>query len=360
MLLYTKFLYTSFEIGVEGSPDFQVQIKPPEKEMAYRFEYLENINTKRLMSSHKRQGSLPVNITITPPENSTGTPQRRKPSMLQRRMTFNLTPVTLDYLKVKFQLVATLMSIICSDEMDDIEYQMEEDYFEDPEDQDFYQKASTESGQLDIRSYRYRSIKENYPVLGSHLLDHVIPLLEAKDPEFGKSPDIILKAMTSSLDLDTRSCVLSLPQSNTYQQTLKEIFISLWHSEKYVDILNLMNHIPAENMLHTCDWLKLKDHVAFQYVTSDSYNIDLYDMKKYLLDISDPVTQANAIFGSLVKLDVDLCLYLLKYSVRRPDVTGPLKEAIKEKLAKVETYQRVGGKSVLSHCYNKKTYKIVS
>ncbi|KAL5009258.1 hypothetical protein ScPMuIL_014839 [Solemya velum] len=74
--------------------------------------------------------------------------------------TYHLTPVTLEYIKSDSPLAATLVSLVCSDELDNIEEHMSDDYFSE----DLHRKrAASDISILDIRSYRYQKLTEDYP-----------------------------------------------------------------------------------------------------------------------------------------------------------------------------------------------------
>jgi hypothetical protein len=115
---------------------------------------------------------------------------------------FQLTPVTLDYVRETSGLVATLLTLLCADELDDeVERQMTDDHFSISLSQ---HRTASDISVVDIRSYRYHRLVDDYPVLQRHLVLYIIPLAGADNPEISHSAEPILKFVTNTIDEDVK------------------------------------------------------------------------------------------------------------------------------------------------------------
>ncbi|CAG5123693.1 unnamed protein product, partial [Candidula unifasciata] len=205
---------------------------------------------------------------ITPPQNIPNTDKPRAPvyrlsSSVDRSgqgwslelPSYKLTPVTLDYVKQNSLLVATMVSLVCSDNLDNIEQHFTADHFNMSE-------SVPDSGNLnrmypavvgshqsdinlvDIRSYRYHRLTDDYPILQRHLLHYILPLAGADNPELLTSSEPILKFVTNEIDSQVKLCMFSLPSSDQFQCVIQDMANRLLEEHKWLEVFNIIRSLP--------------------------------------------------------------------------------------------------------------------
>ena len=139
------------------------------------------------------------------------------PSWSLAQPVYNLTPVTLEYVKQDSLLVATMVSLVCADNLDNIEQQFTDDHFQLTESNSTSASqslslsrsysanlplphSSSDISLVDIRSYRYHRLTDDYPIMMRHLLHYILPLASANNPQLLEGRDPILKFVTNDID----------------------------------------------------------------------------------------------------------------------------------------------------------------
>ena len=102
------------------------------------------------LHTHRRISSLPKNFECS----TDSFLQSCESGFVVEKPAYQLTPVTLDYVKNDSSLVATLVSLVCADELDDIDQQLEDDHFLS-ESEKSRSISLSDISLVDIRSYRY-------------------------------------------------------------------------------------------------------------------------------------------------------------------------------------------------------------
>lgn len=140
--------------------------------------------------------------------------------------SYNLTPVTLEYVKQDSLLVATMVSLVCSDNLDNIEQHFADDHFNMSESAPVsgslgrlysgsrLRSQHSDISLVDIRSYRYHRLTDDYPILQQHLLHYILPLAGADNPELLTSAEPILKFVTNDIDNQVIACIQSIREKN--------------------------------------------------------------------------------------------------------------------------------------------------
>ena len=269
-----------------------------------------------------------------------------------------LTPVTLDYVRETSALVATLLTLLCSDELDDIESQFSDDHFQAnslPR-----HRASSDISVVDIRSYRYHRLVDDFPILQRHLLTYIIPLAGADNPEISHSGEPILKFVTNVIDEDVKMCLFSLHNSLQFLEVLHTMtsrLITKRHWQGLIPVLRsipeaVMGTYPHLQLLHdfiiSC-WAKdfsaalpkSKSAVASTVSRAISVATDasqLYQLRKmYCAD-----TQARVVIAVCEGLPVDWGLDLLELCLSQSLQPG-LRAAVSAKHHYLTVYHKVRG-----------------
>lgn len=117
---------------------------------------------------------------------------------VQQQPVYQLSPSTLEYVKQDSLLLATLVSLVCSDHLDNIQQHLTDDHFSTS---DFLRpsRSSSDMSLVDMRSYRYHRLTSDYPLLQRHLLHYILPLAACDNPQLVESSEPILKFVTNDI-----------------------------------------------------------------------------------------------------------------------------------------------------------------
>ena len=245
--------------------------------------------TLAALKTHRRVTSLPKNLDLSF-EHSGG-------SKKEDSVRYQLTPQTLEYIKDESPLVATLVSLVCMDELDDIEEHLNVDYFTGS----LRSRSSSEMSLVDIKSYRYQKLTRDYPILKGHILSFVIPVAGAEDPEILGSADPILKFISNNISDRVKVCMLNLHTSKEYQSVFMKFLEDLMKEGKWWNVISLLESIPIMVARQQPDLCVLHDFALTCCVT------DLVKETKPLVR-----TQVNKLVCSLYKfLDKEFFIHLL-------------------------------------------------
>lgn len=185
-----------------------------------------------VLKTHRRVASLPKNLALSF-EHSVG-------SEKETPVKYQLTPQTLEYIKDESPLVATLVSLVCMDELDDIEEHLNVDHFTGS----LRSRSSSEMSLVDIKSYRYQKLTRDYPKLKGHILHYVIPIAGAEDPEIMGSADPILKFISNNILDRVKVCMLNLHTSKEFHSVLTKLLNDLTKQGKWSNVISLLEGIP--------------------------------------------------------------------------------------------------------------------
>lgn len=250
-------------------------------------------------------------------------------------------------------LVATLVTLLCSDELDDIEVQFTAEHFQNAN----YPRHRTSSdiSVVDIRSYRYHCLVDDFPILQRHLLAYIIPLAGADNPEISHSGEPILKFVTNVIDEDVKLCLFSLHNSLQFLNMLHSMAVRLSHLHKWKAMIPVMRSIPESvvtlyphlQLLHdfvvSC-WVRESSLVqkpepgtvqpSFSSVNEEAKF--LYYLRKFY----SSETQARMVLSVCDGLPVDIGMDLLNLCLSQP-VHSQLWSAVADKHQYLSMYSRV-------------------
>ncbi|OWF55424.1 Zinc finger FYVE domain-containing protein 26 [Mizuhopecten yessoensis] len=231
---------------------FQTGVTSYKADFMVTFDFTVLQDRAQKFKGHRRITSLPKNLSLSV-DRSRSLSNPKSPVI----PSYQLTPVTLDYIKTECPLVATLVSLVCSDDLDDIEDHMEMDYFTKSE--TLRGRTQSEMSLMDIRSYRYQKLTDEYPTLKRHLLNYVIPIAGAEDPEILKGRDSLLKLITSNFSEKVKACMLNLPGNWQFQTVVVSILNDLLLDRKWSEILLVLDSLPPTLVRETGSFCSLYD-----------------------------------------------------------------------------------------------------
>ena len=277
-----------------------------------------------------------------------------------------LTPVTLDYVRETSALVATLLTLLCSDELDNIETQFTDDYFQASSLP--HHRTSSDISVVDIRSYRYHRLVDDFPILQRHLLTYIIPLAGADNPEISHSGEPILKFVTNIIDEDVKMCLFSLHDSFQFLDVLHKMASRLMAKRQWQALVPVLRSIPEVvtntyphlQLLHdfviSC-WAKefssalprSKLSAAFAVSKSSSGAASDVNLLHQLRGMYCPDTQARVVVSVCEGLPVDWGLDLLELCLSQSLQPG-LRTAVKAKHHYLSVYHQVGQMCVTGRC----------
>ncbi|XP_069118425.1 uncharacterized protein [Argopecten irradians] len=310
--------------------------------VAFDFSVLQDQSQK--VKGHRRITSLPKNLSLSI-DKSRSLSNPKSPVA----PSYQLTPVTLDYIKTECPLVATLVSLVCSDDLDDIEDHMEMDYFTKSE--SLRDRSQSEMSLMDIRSYRYQKLTDEYPTLKRHLLNYVIPIAGAEDPEILRGRDSLLKLITSNFSEKVKACMLNLPGNWQFQSVVISILNDLLLDRKWSEILLVLKSLPPPLLRETHSFCSLYDFsltCLINTVFHKTKNKDVAMVTRqeadtvmnYLSRFLCPVTMTRLLMSIYRKLPMDHNMELFQmchHSLMSQQIIG----VIQNKLKELNMYNRI-------------------
>ena len=278
-------------------------------------------------------------------------------------ITYNLTPNTLEYIKSDCPLVATLVSLICSDDMEEslIDDAFDESHFNASGNsfsssfesglQASFDRSRTSSSMsmLDLKSYRYEKLSNEYPALKRRLLNFIIPLAATEDSDILKGDDPILKLLTSEIVERFKTKMLSLHESSEFRSLLTGLFDELFALRKWREMLQVIDSIPVTVLRSQTSLCNLHDFVVCCLVHKLCSAADENTLKKdksedvsiYLNKILSADVQAHEILAVHHRLQIEHNLDLFKMCLGRRDLSASMKHVVQQKFKKIKVFYRV-------------------
>ena len=281
--------------------------------------------------SHRRVSSLPKNLHLS---YSHSGPQVEKENLYQ------LTPFTLEYVKSECPLVATLVSLVCTDELDEIE--INDDYFSES----LRSRSSSEMSLVDIRSYRYQKLTDDYPILKRHILNYVIPLAGAEDPDILNSGDPLLKFITSNISDKVKACMLNLHDNSQFQDVLMKLLNELLTRCKWTQVIGVLDSIPNAIFHHQADLCALHDFVIVCFIneklqqTTVLRKVDADEVVKYASRLLSVDTKFHTLLSVYKRLPLDHNLHLFEMCCFE-EMSEEMLAVIRQKLEEMKMYYKV-------------------
>lgn len=272
--------------------------------------------------------------------------------------TYSLTPNTLEYIKSDCPLVATLVSLMCSDDIE--EPTLDEDEFIDNHYDASGSHSSVELGfnrsraassmsTLDIRSYRYEKLTQ-YSTLKRHLLNYIIPLAATENSDLLKGDDPILKFLTSDIIERFKTNMLSSHESRNFRRLLSELLNELFALRKWKEILQIIDSIPVNVVMRQTSLCDLHDFVVCCLVHTQCSKADdkmnlirekSEDIMTLLHRIMSPEMQAREILSVHQKLHIDHVLESLTMCLHKGNLTTDMKVALEKRFKQIKVFHRV-------------------
>lgn len=220
----------------------------------------------------------------------------------------------MDYLKEHSPLLSTLASILCQEDVDDIQYALTEEHFN----MDEYVSVETEE---DIRQYRQRMLKEEYPILGNYVSQQLRPFL--------KQTDINTMAMHG---------INSLFGTALFTGFTAPAHLALLNQH----ILTMSEKKNFENLVQVFDVLSLDLQRKFPVlVLARDVALLRTEETSCLLKIRDPDLRIRACLHHARMLPIDEAIDLLLYFEGQTKCATDLKTAVALQLAKLRVLRRV-------------------
>lgn len=263
-------------------------------------------------------------------------------------MRYQLTPQTLEYIKDESPLVATLVSLVCMDELDDIEEHLNVDYFTGS----LRSRSSSEMSLVDIKSYRYQKLTRDYPILKGHILSFVIPVAGAEDPEILGSADPILKFISNNISDRVKVCMLNLHTSKEYQSVFMKFLEDLMKEGKWWNVISLLESIPIMVARQQPDLCVLHDFALTCCVADlvkESQSLVRTQVNKLvscLYKFLDKEFFIHLLLSVYKKLPLEECceLFDLAYYIQPHE---SLSIAVKDKILELKMFLRVSSKKCM-------------
>ncbi|ESP02327.1 hypothetical protein LOTGIDRAFT_238051 [Lottia gigantea] len=262
-----------------------------------------------------------------------------RPASFVENPSYLLTPTTLDYIKNDSLLVATMVSLVCADELDEIDTHFTDNYFRQesvPRD-----RTMSDISLVDIRSYRYQRLTDDFPILQRHLLNYILPLAGADNPDMSNSGDPILKFVTNDIDEKVKLCMFSLHDSVQFQDVVNELILRFIQNENYLSVLAVLQSIPEILMKEKVDWKILHDFSLVNLVSQKCQrpNCDnkVINLLRYFYSKSTQVRTILSVCNNLpVETGIDLLELCLSY-----ELSSELVPLVEKQLKILHVYAKI-------------------
>ncbi|XP_076098495.1 uncharacterized protein LOC143068375 isoform X2 [Mytilus galloprovincialis] len=327
------------ETGRKELP-FKVEEQSVRGEFLVAFDNTHLLQNQIFTKGHKRMTSLPKNIDLSISKSVTSSTK----SFGKYAPKHSLTPATLEYVKSECPLVATLVSLVCDDELDDIDPQFAEDHFSG--DENLRGRAPSEISLVDIRSYRYQKLTDSYPSLKQHLLNYIVPIAGSQDEEIIKSRDPVLKLITSSISDKLKACMLCLHCSQPFQDVVKSVLNSLITGSKWLKILEILHSFPSTVIQNDPKYAALTEIslecIIFHRLSQSPFPSKLVadEICSALKRFNDCTKACHILLSIYKKLPLDVVQDLF-HSFDNVDIDNQLKETVATKLKEINLYIRI-------------------
>lgn len=339
LLKYQESFFLSDETGRNELP-FKVEVHSTKGEFFVAFDnsHLQQIMMKT--KGHKRNVSLPKNIDITLSKSMTSSTS----SFGRNAPKYSLTPVTLEYVKTDCPLVATLISLVCEDDLDEIEDQLTEDYF--ARDESLRSRTPSEISLVDIKSYRYQRLTEDYPELKRHLENYIVPIAGSFDSRIISSGDPVLKLITSLISDKLKACMLSLHCSQPFSEVVMSLFNTLLVEFKWTEILTILQSFPSAELQSNHGYQTLME-MALRFIIYHQLSLSSLPDKQSvdhitncLVHINDRNKACRMLLSIYKRLPLDTVQDLLNLFYNDL-VDHNLKQAVAKKMVEMNLFSRV-------------------
>ena len=334
-----------FLVDVHGRSElpFDIEVVPHNKDFLCVFDF-ESMSTGMKVHSS-------LNSSVTSQKSDIGDSFHHS-----RDLTYNMTPNTLDYIKADCPLVATLVSLVCSDDFDDvcIEADMNEGHFgqslsvSDPDSILNRSRSPSAMSVVDIKSYRYEKLTYDFPFFKRHLLNYVIPLAATEDHDILKGDDPILKLLTSEMMERFKSSILSLHESNEFRILVSGLLNELFALRKWTEICNIIHSIPVTVVRNNANLQSLHDFVLCCSVHKKCSSVDgslkgtkSNEVTTLIHGIYCIHTQAHVILTVYKKLHIDNNIEIFGMCLNHKELNDSLRETIQKKFQEIKVFYRV-------------------
>lgn len=335
------------EVGKDGKLQVDIDVIPHCKEFLCIFNFDSINHAQQMQSSIGELKSKSGNITL----NDSDT-------------TYKLVPNTLEYIKSDSPLVATLVSLMCSDDMEEnlilADVAFDDDHFDTSESEESFENSLQASfkrsrtvssmSMLDLKSYRYQKLSNEYPALKRHLLNYIVPLAATEDPDILKGDDPILKLLTSDIIERFKTNMLTLHESLEFRILLTGLLDELFDLRKWREILHVIDCIPVTVFRQQTNLCSLHDFVVcclihkLCSIADDKLTLTKDKSENVMVLLHRMLSadgQAREILAVYHKLQIDHNIDLFQMCLSRCDLGKCMKEAVGQKFKQIKMLYRV-------------------
>ena len=276
-------------------------------------------------------------------------------------ITYDLTPNTLEYIKRDCPLVATLVSLVCSDDVEEssMDDTFDETYFNvsgshGSHDSNYEinnrERAASSMSVVDMKSYRYEKLTYDYPALKRHLLNFIVPLAATEDHVIFKGDDPILKLLTSEIVEKFKMNMLSLHESLEFQACLTGLLNELFSHRKWIEILQVIDSVPVTVFRKDVGMCGLRDFVITCIIHSLCNSGDsgstlpkeksekVYSLIHELMSVE---LQARELLAVHVNLEIEHNMDLFNMCLSNTTLSEAMKTVLHLKFQQIKVFYRV-------------------
>lgn len=256
---------------------------------------------------------------------------------------FKLTSNALEYIKTESPFVATLVSLVCNDDLDNNDDHFSEDNLDEEEDEENSwmkkNRSSLEMSLVDIKSFRYQKLSVDYPVLKQHILQNIIPLAQVEHPEIILGEEALLKFMSFEIPSDIKISILSLYDSKKFLSMVSRLLNKSVHAKKWEHALNVIDSLPVTMKQENGEFLALQDFVLCCLAKKSCEKQDKR-LESYVKKIRNSELQARTVLNVITGLPLKSGIELLELCLSK-ELTPRLSDALRNKLKQQKIFFKI-------------------
>ena len=265
-----------------------------------------------------------------------------------------LNSKTLDFLKNKSELVATVTSIIADISCDSVASDLQEEHYaaktlqEEPQVEGSITSGTAKQHKA-IGHYAYHKLLQDYPILQQYLMLDRAPLVRVCHTRFGATDDPLQELCHMTATCELRTALLSSTTGPHYQHILLSVISELIDSHKWAVAIHLMNKVPWTSFLECQKWSDVRDYVLCCAVNSSPFvaspsQEDVAYVPSLVAQVEDLSLRRRLVLANLKHWVVKDAIVLLKLCCRFGDadeLTDELAMAVHARLHQMQVYQQV-------------------
>ena len=258
---------------------------------------------------------------------------------------------TLDFLKDKSELVATVTSLVAEVSTDSIANELMEEHYpvktpeEEKQHEDLtkFEKAKRDK---DMGYFKYQKLLRDYPALQRCMMLDREPLISACVQDFGSSDDLLWEMCHLSCASEYRASLLLPTTGPHYQHLLLSVIAQLIDRLKWGAAIDLLNKVPCRSFRDRQKWADTRDYVLCCAINASPFILSTTEVlyvPSMVAQIEDLSLRRRVVLSNLQHWEVKDAIALLRLCCRFGDqnTADELTKAVHIRLHQMKVYEQV-------------------